>query len=125
MIGVKLSDRVRNDVIREECGVKEDVVTKIEKNMLIWFGHLERLDERRLTKEIYKANLGGIAGRGRPSRTFLDQIGEVSEKGQVKSTRNRRACMRNLMKVHEAKGVCKDRSKWKEVISAYPNGKRA
>jgi hypothetical protein len=26
--------------------------------------------------------------------------------------------------MQEAKGVCKDRSKWKEVISAYPNGKR-
>jgi hypothetical protein len=25
MIGVKLSDRVRNEVIREECGVKENV----------------------------------------------------------------------------------------------------
>jgi hypothetical protein len=36
MIGVKLSDRVRNEVIRAECGVKEDVVTKIETNMLRW-----------------------------------------------------------------------------------------
>jgi hypothetical protein len=27
--------------------------------------------------------------------------------------------------VEEAKGVCKDHSKWKEVISAYLNGKRA
>jgi hypothetical protein len=52
MIGVKLSDRVRNDVIKEECGAKEDVVTKIEKNMLRWFSHVERMDERRLTKEI-------------------------------------------------------------------------
>jgi hypothetical protein len=43
----------------------------------------------------------------------------------IKSTQNQRACMRNLMKVQEAKGVCKDRSKWKEVISAYPNGKWA
>jgi hypothetical protein len=41
-----------NDLIREECGVKEDVVTKIEKNMLRWFGHVEMMDERRLTKEI-------------------------------------------------------------------------
>jgi hypothetical protein len=32
--GVKLSDWVRNEAIREECCVKEDVVTKIEKNIL-------------------------------------------------------------------------------------------
>jgi hypothetical protein len=83
------------------------------------------MDERRLTKEIYAADLGGNAGRERPRRTFLDQIREVLEKGQVKSTRNQRACMRNLMTVEEVKGVCKDRSKWKEVISAYPKGKRA
>jgi hypothetical protein len=59
-----------------------------------------------------------------PRRTFLDQIGEVFEKGPVRSTRNRRAYMRNLMTV-EAKGVCKDHSKWKELISAYPKGIRA
>jgi hypothetical protein len=29
------------------------------------------------------------------------------------------------MTVEEAKGGCKDRSKWKEVISAYPKWKRA
>jgi hypothetical protein len=56
---------------------------------------------------------------------MTDQIGEVLEKGQVRSTQNWRACMRNLMTVEEAKGVCKDRRKWKEVISAYPKGKRA
>jgi hypothetical protein len=38
-------------------------------------------------------------------------IEQVLEKGQVKITRNRRACKRNLMK-EEAKGVCKDRSQW-------------
>jgi hypothetical protein len=110
-IGVKLSDRVRTEVTREECGVKEDVVTNIEKNILRWFGHVERMDERRLTKEIYESDVGGNAGRGRPRRTFLDQIGEVLEKDQVRSTQNRRACMRNLMTVEVAKGMCKDRSK--------------
>jgi hypothetical protein len=60
--------------------------------------------------------VGGNAGRGRPRRTFLDQIEEVLEKGQVRSIRNRRACMRNLMTVEEAKGLYKDRSKWKKVM---------
>jgi hypothetical protein len=58
MIGIKLSDRVRNELIREECGVKVDIVTKIEKNMLGWFGHVERMDGRKLTKQIYVADLG-------------------------------------------------------------------
>jgi hypothetical protein len=66
--------------------VIEDVVTKIEKNMLRWFARVERMDERRLTKEMYEADVGGNAGRGRRRRTFFDQIGEVLEKGQVKST---------------------------------------
>jgi hypothetical protein len=39
-------------------------VTKIEKNMLKWFGHVERMDEKRLTKDIYEAAVGGNSGRG-------------------------------------------------------------
>ena len=40
---------------------------------------------------------------------------------QVRSTRNRRACMN----VDEARGLCMDRSRWRSVISAYPHGKKA
>jgi hypothetical protein len=102
MIGVKC-DRVRNEVVREECGVKEDVVTNIE-NMLRWFGYVERMDERRLTKEKRRIWVVTLEGEDLGEH-FLTKFGEVLEKGQVKSTRNRRECMRNLMKVQEAKGV--------------------
>jgi hypothetical protein len=47
-------------------------------------------------------DFGGNTIRGRSRRT------EVIEKGQFKSTRNRRACMRNLMDVEKAKDVFKE-----------------
>jgi hypothetical protein len=50
-------------------------------------------------------DVGGNARKGKPRRTFLDHIGEVLEKGQVKSTRNWRVSKRNLMTVEEAKDV--------------------
>jgi hypothetical protein len=98
------------------------IVTEPKNNTFSFMDVVERMNERRLTKEICGPDMGDNAVRGRSTRTLLNQIGQVLEKGQVKSTRNRRT--KNLMKVQEAKGVCKDRSKWKEVISAYPNGKR-
>jgi hypothetical protein len=64
------------------------------------------MDERRLAKEIYEVDLDGIAVKGKPWRIYLDQIEQVLEKGQVKSTRNR-SYMR-ILKVEKAKGLCKD-----------------
>ena len=62
--GVKLMDRMRNSVMREHCGMIEDVVTKIEKGTLRWFGHVERMDEGSLAKQIYEARVNGQTGKG-------------------------------------------------------------
>ncbi|GBP67262.1 hypothetical protein EVAR_47214_1 [Eumeta japonica] len=50
-------DRRRNSDVTERCGLKEDVVTRVERGILQWFGHLERMNEYRLTKQIYRANV--------------------------------------------------------------------
>ena len=65
---------MRNEIIRERSGFKEDVVTNVEKSMFRWFGHVERMNERRLTKGIYMADVSGNAGRDtleRPTLTLL------------------------------------------------------
>jgi hypothetical protein len=49
-------------------------VTKIEKNMLRSFDHVEKMNERRLTKDIYEADSGGSAVKGRLSEHFLTKF---------------------------------------------------
>ena len=46
-------------------------------------------------------------------RAYIDLMGEVLQKRQVRSTRNRRACMN----VDEAEGVCKDHKGWHSEVS--------
>ena len=58
----------------------------------------------------------------------MDLIGEILQKGQVRSIRNRCACMITCMNVDGARGACMDHSQWRSVLSAFfpwsPMGKR-
>ena len=53
------------------------------------------------------------------------KIEVIIKKAGVRSDKNRRACMKRLMDMNEAKEVCKDRSRWRSIVSAYPHGKQA
>ncbi|GBP85578.1 hypothetical protein EVAR_64569_1 [Eumeta japonica] len=64
----------------ERCGLKEDVVTRVEKGMLRWFGHLERMNESRLTKQIYRVNVwDGKVGNDRPRKSYVDYISGIRD----------------------------------------------
>ena len=59
--------RVRNAIIRE-VRVWFECTERIERNVLKWFGHVERMGEERLVKRVYQANVEGNRGRGGPQR---------------------------------------------------------
>ncbi|GBP67726.1 hypothetical protein EVAR_40497_1 [Eumeta japonica] len=48
--------------------------------------------------------------------------GHIKKNGQSLSSRNRRACMKRLMDVSEARQICKDRTIRQSIVSAYPSG---
>ena len=105
--GVSLADRIRNEEVHRMAGTNEDVTVRMQKNVLSWFGHFERMSHERMVKKIYDGKVSGKRDRRRPRLTFKNTVSKIVEEGHVKSMRTlRRACMKRFMTVDEAKEVC-------------------
>ena len=74
--GIRRVDRVRN-AIRESCGCELSVLERNEGNVLKWFGHVERMGEERLVKRVYRGNVEGNRGRGRPQRRWRVEVKDL------------------------------------------------
>ncbi|GBP78575.1 hypothetical protein EVAR_57143_1 [Eumeta japonica] len=57
------------------------------------------MNESRLTKQIYRANVcDGKVRKGRPRKFYADHIGGILKKDKILSTQNRRACIEGYQK---------------------------
>jgi hypothetical protein len=68
-------DRKTNEYIRGKMDAQDmilDDITRIKK--LIWYGHVERMDAKRLPKITIHWKPDGRKQRGRPRRTWKDEI---------------------------------------------------
>ncbi|GBP18828.1 hypothetical protein EVAR_93256_1 [Eumeta japonica] len=54
---VEKVEECRSNDDRERCGLKEDVVTRVERGVLRLFGYLERINKNRLTNKSIKQTL--------------------------------------------------------------------
>ena len=72
MVGVKVTDRVRNTDLRKRLGLEELQII-LRKRRLRWFGHVERR-EGEWVKECMKINVSGKTPRGRPKKTWWEIV---------------------------------------------------
>lgn len=76
---------MRNVDIREELGTTP-IIEYIEKRQLSWWGHLERMDERRPVKRICRAMITEKRDRGRPKAKWNDLVEKTRmKKGKIMS----------------------------------------
>ncbi len=72
--------------------------------MLKWFGHMERMEDGKMTRRVYMSEIEGGNVRGQPPAKWRDRVQEyVRERGE--------GSLRNL---EQARRVCQDRERWKK-----------
>ena len=79
MLGVRRIDKMRNERIRELCGVKKGVNERINESILRWFGHVERMDDSRLVKLMYSGECVRNRLAGRPKKKWIESAKECLE----------------------------------------------
>jgi hypothetical protein len=67
-------DRKTNEYIREKMEVPYTILDEITRKQLIWYGHVKRMNPKRLPKIMINWKPEGRKKRGRPRRTWKDGI---------------------------------------------------
>jgi len=84
----------------EEMSKGENIVEWIKGQRISWLGHLERMEEDRMPKNIFTQELKGTRRRGRPRKRWKE---EVERDLQVLGVRRWRK-------------LGADRKKWKDIV---------
>lgn len=75
-------ERIRNDRVREVMNVTHTITEDITINQLKWYGHVQRMGEERLPKQLLNWVPQGRRKRGRPRKSWREGIdSEMRERG--------------------------------------------
>ena len=99
--GVTRMNRWSNVRVRRRVGVHEELSGRVDRKVLKWYGHVERMDSERLTKRVYISEVEGERRRGRPPYKWSDGV--------------RRACHVRQVGMEVARRECLDRDVWRGV----------
>jgi hypothetical protein len=84
MCGVSIMDRVRNEDVRRRCGSRVSIGERMYRNVLKWYGHVERMEKERIVKRVYSAKVEGSRARGRPKIKWKDSVKASVERNECR-----------------------------------------
>ena len=89
---ISRKDKIRNIIIKQKMNVTRSLLDDIKTKQLQWYGHVQRMEEGRLPKEVMKWRPPGRRKRGRPKLTWAEGIrGLMGEKGLMEEDWNDRS----------------------------------
>ena len=71
---ISRKDKIRNIITKQKMNVTRSLLDNIKTKQLKWCGHVQRMEEGRLPKEVMKWRPLGRRKRGRPKRTWAEGI---------------------------------------------------
>ena len=74
MSGVTKWDRIPNERIRGCTGAKSKLSYRAKQRRLRWYGHMERMNDRRMTKRVMNSKAEGVTTRGRPKMGWKEGV---------------------------------------------------
>lgn len=90
--------RITNEEIRQKMHAQDTIIDRIERNGLVWFGHLMRMDDNRWPKKLFRWVPPGKKKRGRPRRSWNEGIRRAMNERNLdeEMAQNREAWQREL-----------------------------
>lgn len=72
--GISRAERITNQRIREIMKVGQTIIDEVQRRQLVWYGHVERMNNGRIPKQILQWVPTERKKRGRPKATWMGGI---------------------------------------------------
>ena len=66
--------RVNNEEVRRRAGIEKELASRADQRVLLWFGHVERMDEYRMARRVLMAKVSRGRVRGRLRLGWMDGV---------------------------------------------------
>ena len=88
--------------MRRKAGIEMELASRADQRVLRWFGHVERMDEYRMAKRVFMAEVSGGRVRRRPRLGWMDGV--------------KVALGNRGMTVEAARQCATDRAEWRALV---------